>query len=625
MSHKFADRVADTTSTTGTGAFALDGSSFNAYRNFGDVCDDGDTIYYSAAHRTLNQWEVGKGTYGAGTNVLTRTLVLASSNADAAVNFSSGTKDLVAGVPASVIDSASSGVVVTPSTDNGVPRFDGVLGGMQNSGVTIDDSDNIATHGAVQINVSGHADKVAGARGPLFIWSDPSATAAGQNAGMQIWVGANPVGTPGANDFVAQTIAMIGGNGKASMWGQNISVGTDSAGLGANAFLIGSEINMYSNYALVETDPWGAGADRKGIFDLTTTGPYRVTSALMTYSTATDGSNWPVVGLAVARIVDTGLLFKASPGGSTDTLAAFAVAAIHDASNSASVLKVSGTHTSVLNLSAIAAASMPTGVLLPSDGSASFAVRNNADFATFLAVDSGSTSSFTAGVAFKDRTTNKWIIQKGAANTLQFLNSTTAAVAAAIDASSNVIVGNATAVTGAGAATAIFQAHIPISGVAGQQTFIWNNDALAPSMQSLKSRSGVIGSHTIVQANDNLLNLTGAGSDGTNFLGAGAIRVYVDGTPGTNDMPGRLAFYTTADGASTSTERMRIDNAGNVIVNTAAIATNATDGFLYIPTCAGTPTGAPTSYTGRIPLVYDSSNNFLYVYNSGWKKSTVYA
>lgn len=102
MSHKFADRVADTTSTTGTGAFALDSAGFNAYRNFGDVCSGGDTIYYSAAHRVLNQWEVGNGTYGAGTNVLARTTVLASSNAGSAVNFSSGTKDIVAGMPATL-------------------------------------------------------------------------------------------------------------------------------------------------------------------------------------------------------------------------------------------------------------------------------------------------------------------------------------------------------------------------------------------------------------------------------------------------------------------------------------------------------------------------------------------
>lgn len=69
-----------------------------------------------------------------------------------------------------------------------------------------------------------------------------------------------------------------------------------------------------------------------------------------------------------------------------------------------------------------------------------------------------------------------------------------------------------------------------------------------------------------------------------------------------------------------SIERLRLDVNGNVVVNTAAIATNATNGFLYVPSCAGTPTGVPTAYTGRIPIVVDTTNNKLYFYsNSAWR------
>jgi hypothetical protein len=63
--------------------------------------------------------------------------------------------------------------------------------------------------------------------------------------------------------------------------------------------------------------------------------------------------------------------------------------------------------------------------------------------------------------------------------------------------------------------------------------------------------------------------------------------------------------------------------AGNVIVGTAAIGTTATDGFLYISTCAGTPTGTPTTFTGRVPMVYDTTNNKFYIYNGSWKGGTV--
>ena len=65
------------------------------------------------------------------------------------------------------------------------------------------------------------------------------------------------------------------------------------------------------------------------------------------------------------------------------------------------------------------------------------------------------------------------------------------------------------------------------------------------------------------------------------------------------------------------------DTNHNVVVGSAALATTDTNGFFYIPTCAGTPTGVPTTKTGRIPMVYDSTNNKFYMYNGGWKSVTL--
>ena len=83
-----------------------------------------------------------------------------------------------------------------------------------------------------------------------------------------------------------------------------------------------------------------------------------------------------------------------------------------------------------------------------------------------------------------------------------------------------------------------------------------------------KSRSGVVGTPgTALVADDRLGQIVFLGDDGTDMASAGArITVAVDGTPGSNDMPGRLIFETTADGASTVTERMRIDSAGGVFI-----------------------------------------------------------
>lgn len=70
-------------------------------------------------------------------------------------------------------------------------------------------------------------------------------------------------------------------------------------------------------------------------------------------------------------------------------------------------------------------------------------------------------------------------------------------------------------------------------------------------------------------------------------------------------------------------QALHVDANRNVVVGeAAALATNATDGFLYIPRCAGTPTGTPTSKTGKVAFVYDSTNDKLYVYDtdaSAWK------
>jgi hypothetical protein len=78
-----------------------------------------------------------------------------------------------------------------------------------------------------------------------------------------------------------------------------------------------------------------------------------------------------------------------------------------------------------------------------------------------------------------------------------------------------------------------------------------------------------------------------------------------------------MAFYTN------STQRLLLPAAGGAVVGNAALSTSATDGFLYIPTCAGAPTGVPTTQTGTAATVYDTSNNKLYVYNGAWKSVTL--
>ena len=75
---------------------------------------------------------------------------------------------------------------------------------------------------------------------------------------------------------------------------------------------------------------------------------------------------------------------------------------------------------------------------------------------------------------------------------------------------------------------------------------------------------GTYASPTVVSDGDICGTLTFRGHDGSAYIAGASIAAAVDGTPGPNDMPGRLVFSTTADGASSSTERMRIGASGAV-------------------------------------------------------------
>jgi hypothetical protein len=99
-----------------------------------------------------------------------------------------------------------------------------------------------------------------------------------------------------------------------------------------------------------------------------------------------------------------------------------------------------------------------------------------------------------------------------------------------------------------------------------------SNSAGAAAFIMGSSRGTSVGSNTIVQDDDMIGQIMFCGADGTDRVSVGGhIRCFVDGTPGSNDLPSRLVFSTTADGAADPTERMRIDSVGDVTVATGDI------------------------------------------------------
>jgi hypothetical protein len=113
MAFVLNDRVLETTITTGTGPLALDGAP-SGYQTFNEGVGTSNTTFYAIFNTVAAEWELGLGTVSS-SSVLTRTTVYSSSNADAAVNFSAGTKNVFVTLPAGKLDGTVIGGV-DPST-----------------------------------------------------------------------------------------------------------------------------------------------------------------------------------------------------------------------------------------------------------------------------------------------------------------------------------------------------------------------------------------------------------------------------------------------------------------------------------------------------------------------------
>jgi hypothetical protein len=149
----------------------------------------------------------------------------------------------------------------------------------------------------------------------------------------------------------------------------------------------------------------------------------------------------------------------------------------------------------------------------------------------------------------------------------------------------------------------------------------------AESFISFRKARGTNAVPVIVASGDAIGTVQYQGYDGTAFIQAATIESFVDGTPGTNDMPGRLVFSTTADGASSQTERMRIDSAGNVGIGTAANASaildvQSTTKGVRMPNMTTTQKNAIASPAAGL-MVFDTTLAKLCVYTgAAWQTIT---
>jgi hypothetical protein len=162
-----------------------------------------------------------------------------------------------------------------------------------------------------------------------------------------------------------------------------------------------------------------------------------------------------------------------------------------------------------------------------------------------------------------------------------------------------------------GTSSSVWDGLVEAARVGGSQLVAhrYGANTFPSELNFLKSRGAAIGTNTIVADGDQLSIISSRGADGTTYISAASISAFVDGTPGTNDMPGRLVFNTTADGAASPTERMRITSAGFVGIGTVS----PQNPLHVIGTGGGSAIRVSDSVNASINIRGDSgANSFLY-------------
>jgi hypothetical protein len=207
-----------------------------------------------------------------------------------------------------------------------------------------------------------------------------------------------------------------------------------------------------------------------------------------------------------------------------------------------------------------------------------------------------------------------------AADTIAFAEG--GAEAMRVDSSGRLLVGTSTAranFVNAGETTKLqIEGEVNISAVRTDNTAF-------PSWLILgKTRST---GNTIVQSGDIIGRVAFEGNDGSEFVDAAFISAEVDGTPGANDMPGRIVLATTADGASNPTERMRITSTGDVLIGTTSVDvhnSSTLNGIVLRPSLSGGFLGISRADGGLVAVNRTGSDGDLVYFNqAGTNEGTI--
>jgi hypothetical protein len=151
----------------------------------------------------------------------------------------------------------------------------------------------------------------------------------------------------------------------------------------------------------------------------------------------------------------------------------------------------------------------------------------------------------------------------------------------------------------------------------------WTNDVGGQNIRIAKSRGASIGTQGIVTSGDTIGTIGFDADDGAQFIPAAAILGSVDGTPGINDMPGRLTFWTTPDASAALVERMRIQSDGKVGIGTTAPTTllDVNSDAIRVRTAKTPATAGAAGDAGTI--AWDASYIYVCTATNTWKRAAI--
>ena len=550
MALVLADRVRETTTTTGTGSVTLAGA-YTGFQTFSAAVGTGNSTYYTIANVGSGEWEVGIGTYSSGGNLLSRTTVLASSNGGSLVNFGAGAKDVFVTQPAEralYIASAGTGLEskVTAFTNGGIVYASSTSALATGSALAFDGTTLTATGNAI---ISDNS-----ANDALRI------TQTGAGNALLVEDSTNPDATP----FVIDA----SGNIASGLTGTNLSM------------------EIYRTVAAnlrIDSDGFNSTIQARSFSNNPETGP------ILNFARGRGTK-------AATTIVQSGDLLAQYRGGGSDGVQIIQAANIE--------VRVDGTP---------GTNDMPGRLVFSTtaDGASSPTERMR------ISSTGQTTISGNAIISVTDNTNAALrITQLGTGNALLVEDSTNPDSSPfVIDSDGYVVAGHTAKLN----STVLGYALTETIGTDNQtaQSAVWrfSADTGGAGLSLYKSRSGTIGTNAVVQSNDVIGRIYFNAADGSGapgYLRAAQIEAAVDGTPGTNDMPGRLVFSTTADGASSPTEAVRINSAQVTTFAQNPILTSGTaNGVAYL-------NGSKVLTTGSA-LVFDGSGNLgLGVTPSAW-------